>query len=227
MLGLVALAVWQSYLLGEKKAGFARESADSEMRSAFDQVQTLLGRNSELVEENAVLRQAAEVEKIAHAEIRRALLEAEQEVSELRQELVFYRNLMSPGDTRAGLHVEAATLGPDLLPDTYRYELVLTQVRGKNRYASGQLLVKVSGHQGSEATLLTLADVTPDGDASLKFRFKYFQTFSGQLTLPSGFKPDSIEFEAVSAVKGLDSVSRRFDWQELIAGGTEINVGQD
>lgn len=228
LLASALLAIWQAYRLGLDSAGAGEPvAAGYEDESMLEELRLLAARNNTLVEENSVLRQAAEVEKIAHDEVRGALLEAEREASELRQELAFYRNLMSPGDNRTGIHIEAATLGADLLPNTYRYELVVTQVRGKNRYARGQLLVKISGARGGDQQVLTLADVTPDGDASLKFRFKYFQTFDGQIELPADFVPESIEFEAVSSVKGLESTSRSFDWQELIAGGTEINVGQD
>ncbi len=223
--GLAAL--WQAYSLGTGSAGYAQEQVLAARAAAELRIEQLMERNADLLRRNAELGQSAEIDRVAHEEVRAALVRAEQELAELRQELVFYRNLMAPGENEPGLRVEAVSLTPELVADAYRYEIVLTQVRGKDRLAQGQLLVRLHGVLDGDARALNLADVTPDGDAALRFRFKYFQTLDGILELPQGFEPQTLELEAVSSVKGIKSITRTFDWAQLTSGGEQIDVGQD
>jgi hypothetical protein len=52
----------------------------------------------------------------------------------------------------------------------------------------------------------------------MKFGLKYFQNFTGKLSLPQGFEAESMRVKVKPSSKTLDSVDEKFPWDDLTAG---------
>jgi hypothetical protein len=70
---------------------------------------------------------------------------------------------------------------------------------------------------GEEEKVLALRDISEQQTAlGIKFRFKYFQDITGDLLVPEGFKPTSIQVVAQSKGKKASRLEQSFEWQKLI-----------
>ena len=149
--------------------------------------------------------------------VKQSLSSQQSEVSELREQLAFYRGIVSPNES-AGVRVfefkvyrvgeEAAHAG------NWRYDLVLIQSVRHEKSLDGSIAVGIEGvAQDGRKQLLKLADLATDDNKNLLFSFKYFQEFSGGFHLPDGFKP----VRAVVTLKSEDlpEVNDDFDWAKI------------
>ena len=112
------------------------------------------------------------------------------------------------------IHVVRRYYGRKLLPlsaqnKTFRYKLVLTQVIKNNRITRGKVEIQIDGVQNGEHRSMKLAEVSVEKLKKLPFKFKYFQSFEGDLILPEGFVPSRVNVKVVSNRVTLD---KTFDW---------------
>ena len=69
------------------------------------------------------------------------------------------------------------------------------------------------GGEGSGAEeALPLTAISEVENYPLRFRFRYFQDFSGVVTLPEGFRPQAVVVVATPSGGGAERAKRRFDW---------------
>ena len=150
--------------------------------------------------------------------MQKALAETQTVTLALREELSFYRGLVTPSDKVEGLHVERLHVRPTARERRYQYLVTLTQVRKNDRFAAGELDLRVSGTRGEQEFSYNLEELS-GAQGSAKFKFKYFQDFEGTIELPDGFEPESVLVEAKPSTKRLQPVSKRFAWESLLIGG--------
>ncbi len=177
------------------------------------QIATLQAERDEL--EKAVIdaRVAASVDQATADELRRNLAEIHEEQAELSEEVTFYRSLMAPTSLERGLQIsEFALLALDGAGQ-FRYELLLTQVEARRSVVSGSVTVDVVGERDGEQVVLPLTEMEPETDYPLKYRFRYFQDFSGELQLPAGFEPLRIVVTVTRKGSREANLQRTFDWQ--------------
>ena len=136
---------------------------------------------------------------------------------ELREELAFYRSIVSPSKMEPGLKIQAFQLERGEAEGEFHYKLVLTQVRGNNRIARGSVEIRVSGTQGGEPKELTLAQMV-SGTEELKFSFKYFQSVEGTLKLPAGFQPLKIDLKVDTTTRELEDIETSYEWNTTVVG---------
>ncbi|MCK7498116.1 MAG: hypothetical protein MZW92_51000 [Comamonadaceae bacterium] len=87
----------------------------------------------------------------------RSLKESAKEINKLREELSFYRNIISPSNKVGGLQVERLNVERAGNPadNSYRYKLVLIQSLKHESTIYGRLRLQVNGAQdGKDATLV-------------------------------------------------------------------------
>ncbi len=206
---------WLLFERGKVQAGLDKEAwieAESQLRR---QILDLEQRNADLVRDNALLQRSADVDRTAYIEIQKTLAETQTATLALREELSFYRGLVTPSDKVEGLHVERLRLQPTVHERRFQYMVTLTQVRKNDRFAAGEVNLRVVGTNGDQASSYRLADLS-DVQGAVKFKFKYFQNFEGTLELPDGFLPETVLVEAKPSGKRLKPVSKRFEWKSLV-----------
>lgn len=216
---LVILCIVAALVLGWGLFEYGRHRAGVDFVSAKDEAARLIAENvghgqtiSALREQQAVLERSKQIEREAYKQLETTVAALQDEIAELKGELAFYRGIISPSEAKAGLRVQAFELAANGLERGYRYKLVLTQVLKNDRVASGRAAVAIEGNQDGRITVLNLNDVVTEGKMDLTYRFKYFQTFEGNLMLPEGFSPVRVTVKVNPRDQRHQGVERVFDW---------------
>lgn len=219
-LSLLALAGWLLFERGRVQAGYDQQGWLGLERALREEIHELEGRNADLVRQNAILQRSSDIDRNAYGELQKTLADTQTEMLRLREQLSFYRGLVTPSDKSTGLHVERLVLEPGAVPNSFDYLLTLVQVRKNDRLASGEVDLRVVGALGDEAVSYSADELSSGEKPDRKFKFRYFQNFEGTLVLPAGFAPQSIEVDATPTGKRLKPVSKRFEWKSLMSGGS-------
>jgi hypothetical protein len=148
----------------------------------------------------------------ADESLRQTIKSLRDELSASQDEVLFYRQLMAPSEAQRGLRVEKLELTPGATPAEVKYHLLLTQVAEKNDWAAGTVTVDVVGTSDNEQVVLPLTEMTQVESYPLPFKFRYFQDFTGTLTIPDGLKPEQVVVLAAMAGKDGKRVQKTFSW---------------
>ncbi|MBL4606245.1 MAG: hypothetical protein JKY01_00225 [Pseudomonadales bacterium] len=216
-LGLSALFIFISiglaFFLGYRYGFDGLERMTSENLALTEQE---VAQNKELEGINlrlSVAEHGSEVTRIAAEEVRLANKSLREEMLELEELVTFYRGVMSPNKNKRGLQVERFNL--ERFGDKrFRYKLILAQIADHRRYIDGRVFLKLIGEKNGEKANLTLyLRVNNEDKKQGRFRFRYFQKFGGEISLPVGFEPNLITVTAESRGRNAVKISRDFSWE--------------
>ena len=214
ILGVFALLIagWSAFDYGRYSAQFdsaeARKSEDGfvEIRDALStEIETLR-------EEKAVLKRAAQIERQAYNELDTTLKALQSEILELKEELAFYRGIVSPRDASRGLRLQKFTFVENGHSRSFRYKIVLSQVLKNDRVAYGKMQLAFDGLINGQSKVLTLREVTEKRVKELNYKFKYFQNIAGNVEIPEGFIASRIILRIFPRGKKQDMIEKTFDW---------------
>jgi len=213
LLGLLALGVggWSLFDYGRYQAGYDSAEYDLEQLRLVALVDELQDEIEKLREQKAQLERAAQIERQAYNELDTNLKLLQGEILELKEELAFYRGIVSPRDASRGLRLQRFSLEPNGLR-SYRYTVVLTQVLKNDSLASGRVKFLIDGLQGNESKTLDLSALSENSVKELDYRFKYFQNLEGDLVLPKGFKPMRATAQILPGGRQEDMIEKTIDW---------------
>jgi len=193
----LALSAWalyrytrQSAVADFEKATTERDRLLEERRSLTQQLRAAKSDIGKLRDELAYAEQSKSIDGDACRSVRDSLAKLESESASLREQLAFYRGIVSPKEARAGVRVQDLKLRR--AGTGWRYELVLIQAIREESRIAGAVELTIEGLQGAKPTQLALADLVTAGTKNLVFSFKYFEEFSGEFRLPAGFKPTRV-----------------------------------
>jgi hypothetical protein len=158
LLGALALGVggWSLFDYGRYQAGYDSHESDLERLRLVALVDELQDDIELLREQKAQLERAAQIERQAYNELDTNLKVLQGEILELKEELAFYRGIVSPKEASRGLHLQRFSLESNGLR-SYRYTVVLTQVLKNDGLARGRVKLFIEGQQGNEPKTLDLA----------------------------------------------------------------------
>jgi cell division protein FtsB len=212
---LVCVLAIVMYVFGREKSGLDFSSMNDEVSHLREQLDTYKTRESALMEENALLRQTASIEKAAAGVARQELSDIQADLVELKKELVFYESLLTPAEREPGIHIKQIKLAKTQ-GEEYNYELLLTQVRENDKFARGNVTVSLFASadkiEGEEAEGEVLAHF------ELDFKFKFFQKIEGVVNVPGGVEPDQIQVIVSPNGRRLKRVEKLYQWNELVGG---------
>jgi len=217
-IALLGGAGWGLYQLGYLESGFDEQRTADQLQAFRERVSYLEQQNQRLTQALAQFERAQGIESEATVQLSSALTAMESEMLELREELAFYRSIVSPSKMEPGLHVQSFQVERGEAEGQYHYKLVLTLVRGNNRVARGGVEMQVAGVMDGEPRTYTLAELDP-GTKELNFSFKYFQSIEGSLTLPAGFQPGKVELKVDATDRRLDDIETSYEWNTTLVGG--------
>ncbi|MEH6549023.1 MAG: DUF6776 family protein [Pseudomonadales bacterium] len=171
------------------------------------QYQTLQQQLSVKEDELAVIQVGANIDRQSAEQVRQLLVEKDKELATLRQDLAFYRSMMTPTETERGLIVGDMTLWPASVPYRYRYRFSMKQLALKHRLISVRLTMSIGGHTQHEAATIPLGEVKT-------IKFRYYQNMEGEFTLPEGFGPERVFIHA-EVIKGdKQLLEREMTWEQ-------------
>ncbi len=189
---LAILGASVAFNFGRQYAGDELVRLKSERGRLDSQVESLEKHNHELRERVVVLEKSSEIDRLANLEVRDSYAALQNELLELRRELEFYRGIVSPGGEKAGLRIQRFELIPGSGPGHFDYNLTLTQLKRNDRYARGSIMIEVEGLQDGKPVKLPVTALASGDAPTLKYKFRYFQHFSGEMVLPDKFQPQRV-----------------------------------
>jgi hypothetical protein len=206
----IVFTVAMVYNYGLSMAGFERWAATRAQEGLAQEVKRLDAENEELREALARAQRSVQMSETAHQELDKTLQASAQEIVKLREELNFYRNIISPADKKAGLRIQSLIVEPDSKSNVFRYKLVLVQALKHDRAISGTASIEISGMQAGTATVHRVPGPT---DRPIQVNFKYFQDIEGRFELPRNFRPQRIKVNVVPY--GGPPVEASYGWPQV------------
>jgi hypothetical protein len=176
------------------------------------QVRDLENANERLRQELIDLKKGRDIDRAAFAEVQKSLGAEQQQAASLREQLAFYRGVMSPQALLSGLHVNElrVSTGPS---GVFHYDLVLVQAARQDRHASGRVELRVIGRDRRVQRSLSLPELGIGG--ALRFSFRHFQELSGEMKLPTGFKPERVVVTLLPDSGDTPHVEQDFEWSRV------------
>lgn len=209
---LAVLVAWALFEAGRIRAGFDQAEARADRAELTEALQAAQAANRRLRERIAGLERSGQVDGRAYAELRGTLAGLNDEILRLREELAFYRGIVSPADAQRGLRIHGLELQPTDGNGAWRFRLVLIQAMQHDRQAQGAARLTIIGTQNGEPATLALADVSEHPETGIAYDFRYFQEFGGDILLPQGFTPNRVEVELVPRRSRDGGIEQVFDW---------------
>ncbi|MBX6420830.1 MAG: hypothetical protein QJR02_09480 [Sinobacteraceae bacterium] len=195
-------------------AQLEREQLRAESRDLSQKLRAALNENQRLHDQLAYLNRSQQIEGSACDNVKRSLSSLQSENADLREQLAFYRGIVSPSESQAGVRVFEFKVRKTGQPGTYRYDLVLIQSVRHDKRTDGTAEISIEGYRGGQKQTLKLADLATDNNRNLVFSFKYFQEFSGSFRLPEGFKPQRAAISLVA--DGAPKIDDDYDWAKIV-----------
>ena len=214
--GIVILVLlisgWTLFDYGRYLAGYDSRESENEISALLEVQKHLEKRIETLREEKAVLERAAQIERKAYNELDTTLKVLQAEILEHKEELAFYRGIVSPKDSSSGLYLQNFFLSQNGDTRSYRYKVVLTQVLKNNRLVNGKVKLEFDGLLNGESKLLKLKEVTAKKVKDLNYRFKYFQNIEGVVEFPEGFSLLRVKIQILPRGRQRDMIEKTIEW---------------
>lgn len=207
------LLLYGAYETGRFQGGYSKFAEIQRRRELTAQMDSLSETNEKLKTELAAVELARNVEKQAYAEVEKSLADLQSQVLKHREELTFYRGIVSPEDGIGGLRVQGFQISQAGAERHYHLQLVLVQSMRQDAAASGVVTIAIEGVSNNAPVQLPLSQVGGDtrADGSVDFKFRYFQEIEQDIVLPPDFEPRAVTVEVRSG--RLAPVKESYPWQ--------------
>lgn len=210
VLGL-PLGSWGLFDYGRYRAGFDSGDAGRRLNELRTQLAEARSVNETLRQRLVTADQAREIDRQAYAEINNNLVALQDEILELKEEVAFYRGIVTPENAGAtGVRVQSLHFAAAGRPRAYTYKLILTQVDKEAKLVRGLAKITVLGTRTGAA-----AEVPADRDSVIKFQFKYFGKSEGDIVLPEAFAPARVVVEVTTEFPKRNRAETVYTWQQV------------
>lgn len=209
---ILLVSGWTLFDYGRYLAGYDSRDSGNEIQALLQTQEHLEKRIVLLREDKAVLQRAAQIERKAYNELDTTLKILQAEILEHKEELAFYRGIVSPKDSSFGLYLQNFYLSQNGETRSYRYKVVLTQVLKNSRLVSGKVKLRFDGLFDDVSKVLELKEVTAKKRRDLNYRFKYFQNVEGMVEFPEGFKLLRVTVQILPRGRQRDMIEKTIEW---------------
>lgn len=209
---VLLISGWTLFDYGRYLAGYDSRDSENEINALLDIQKHLEKRIATLREDKAVLERAAQIERKAYNELDTTLKVLQAEILEHKEELAFYRGIVSPKDSSSGLYLQNFFLSQNGDTRSYRYKVVLTQVLKNSRLINGKVKLQFDGLLDGESKILDLKEVTAKKVRDLNYRFKYFQNVEGVVEFPEGFSLLRVNVQILPRGRQRDMIEKTIEW---------------
>lgn len=152
------------------------------------------------------------VSRGAIVDLQKNLESVQLELSATKEEVSRYRALLAPDSLARGLQIGSFKILGTQEDRNFRFELLITQIESKRSTLSGTVSIDIVAEYQGKVISLPLSKVQKIDQYPLKYRFRYFQDFSGEVVIPSGYKPLRIEVTMAPAGRNAKKTKRTFPW---------------
>ncbi len=216
LIGLMAMF----FYLGKNYQSYQLEHMMLERETLVSRIDELETRNHNLVQKNAHLEGGSKIERDAYELANRELARLQQELLAQKEELVFYRGIVSPKDAALGVNLQSFEVRKKNSQNQYSVKMILTKSGKSTKKISGGANVVIRGENGGSVSELKLTDLALENSKiGTKFAFRYFQVFEGDIALPEGFEPFEVEIGIKPTTKKVKSFSETISWTRVLSEG--------
>lgn len=167
-----------------------------------------------LTQRVGVLEKGGEVDRKATEGIRQTVKELKAQISTLEEEVTFYKGIMAPSNKDKGLRISKIAIST-AENGQFKYSIMMTQVADNSSFIAGLAAVNFVGTQAGKKVILPLRDMDSGiTELGVKFRFRYFQEVTGNLTLPAQFIPEQVQVVLQSTGSKAQRVEQSIEWPE-------------
>ncbi len=171
-------------------------------------------RIGQLEAELATANTRHEVDRAALEMVRQDLAGQREQIADLDEGLRFYRSLMVPGEIAQGFSLRGIELVAREVSGVYGYRLVAQQEARKHEAMRGEVQITILGSHEGQPFSYPLAELVQDMKSnSIPLRFLYFQAIEGELVIPDGFEPQTVEVVAELSSPRKMEVRESYPWQ--------------
>jgi len=219
---LIAISAWGLYSYTRATTVVDFEKAQSERDRLLDERRELTGKLRDshaevesLKDQIVYLQRSQEIDQQACATVKTSLASLQEEVADLHEQVAFYRGIVSPDASRAGVRVYEFKVYPTATASVYRYDLVLIQSVRHDRRIAGRVDITLQGMAGGQTQVRRLSELMLSGEQNLVFSFKYFEEFGGEFRLPDGFRPTRAVVAVLPDGGAVPKIEDEFEWSKI------------
>ena len=203
----VAAVTWWFVDARQKNTGGSPASSTEQRTDVPGAVQRLTSENSELQSAMEALRRQAQIDMAAQKELSRNLTQLQEDNAHLKEEVSFFRSIMSSGKLPEGVSVQSFRIEADALPNEYRFNVLLVQGGLRERDFVGRAQLMVNLQKDGATTVLTL----PEDEKSAPLfavNLKYYQRLEGRFKVPAGMVVKSAQLRVTDKSTGQVRLTR-------------------
>jgi hypothetical protein len=218
----LAISAWGLYRYTRATTVVDFERAQSERDELLDERRELTGKLREshaqvekLKDQIVYLQRSQEIDQQACATVKTSLASLQEEVADLQEQVAFYRGIVSPDASRAGLRVYEFKVYPTATAGVFRYALVLIQSVRRDRRIAGRVEITLQGVEAGQTRAHRLSELVLSGEKNLVFSFKYFEEFGGEFRLPDGFRPTRAQVAVLPDGGAVPKIEDEYEWGKI------------
>ena len=216
LLGLMAVL----FYLGRGYQAHELSRLKLERETLVSQISELENRNRNLLQKNAQLEGISKIERNAYELANQNLIKLQRELLTQKEELVFYRSIVSPNDAALSVNLQSFEVRKKNSQSQYSYKMILTKSGKGTQKIRGGASVLIRGENEGGVSELKMIDVALENTGKVtKFAFRYFQVFEGDIALPDGFEPFEVEIRIKPTTKKVKSFSETISWTRVLSEG--------
>lgn len=217
--GCVVAGLYVAYELGlrqvrsvQAESQSAQQRLEGSLQQAQLEIEQLKSRNQELLDSLSKADRQLQVDKIAYSELASAVSASTDEIAALREELEFYRNIVSSSDGRSGVQIQDLEIQRAGGDRQYRYTVVVIQSLQHDQEVRGTVELAIEGSQNGQEEVLHLPE---EHEEPIEVSFKYFQKIDGNFALPSDYTPRRIKVSVHTASENALIIERWYPWPSV------------
>jgi len=128
----------------------------------------------------------------------------------LKEELAFYRGILSENAASGELKLHSFKLNKGKSQNQYEYHVLLIQSGRHDKWAQGKLMLNLKGMKDGEPVTLPLRN-GQDLIGPVKINFKYYQRINGQFTLADVLEEMSVELTLTESGARQPKITQQLD----------------
>jgi hypothetical protein len=217
---LMILLLGVSFYLGREYQFYELDHLQLERETLISRIGELENRNHKLVQKNAHLQGSSKIERDAYQLANKELVKLQQDLLVQKEELAFYRGIVSPKDATLGVNLQSFEIRKKNNQNQYSYKMILTKSGKNSKKISGGAVIVIRGESDGGVSELKMSDLALENSKKVaKFAFRYFQVFEGDIALPEGFMPFEVEIGIKPTTKKVKSFSETISWTRVLSEG--------
>lgn len=192
------VAFYFGYDYGLQSVGASAGEVKQLRASTQQQQKTIIQLNNELI----TLKQDRDIAIQTAQKLQEDNKNQLASVADMQEQIILFQRLLGAKNSSNALSIENIAI-KKIADNQYQYRLLLTQVTNNQSDIVGKASIRILG-MGKNQTINAIP---------VDFKFQYFKSVTGKVTLPVGFQADSIEVTLQATGKKATKIEKRFKWE--------------